>query len=207
MNESNTAHWQNIYTNKQPHEVSWTQPVPQTSLDYIKNLKLPKSASIIDIGGGESRLVDFLLEDGYTNISVLDISAKALEKTRQRLGADEAKVKWIVSDITSFQPTEKYNVWHDRVAFHFLISSHQKEKYKALVDEFAKGYLIMAAFSTSGPLKCSGLTIQQYSAETMKEFFKENFELIDAKTEDHITPFNTKQNFLWCLFKRKENDI
>lgn len=197
-------HWQNIYTTKQPHEVSWTQAIPQTSLDYIHSLKLPKLLSVIDIGGGESRLADCLLKEGYTNISVLDISAKALEKAKQRLGDDAQKIKWIVSDITQFNPSECYDVWHDRAAFHFLTSPSQKEKYLSLVNEFVKQYLIIATFSVNGPLKCSGLTIQQYDTETMSEFFKENFELVDSKTEDHITPFNTAQNFIWCVFKRKQ---
>lgn len=197
-------HWQNIYTTKQPHEVSWTQAIPQTSLDYIHSLKLPKSLSVIDIGGGESRLADCLFEEGYTNISVLDISAKALERAKQRLGDDAQKMKWIVSDITQFNPSESYDVWHDRAAFHFLTSPSQKEKYLSLVNDFVKQYLIIATFSVNGPLKCSGLTIQQYDTETMSEFFKDNFELIDSKTEDHITPFNTAQNFIWCVFKRKQ---
>lgn len=203
MNNDNAAHWQNIYATKQPHEVSWTQAIPQTSLQFIHNLHLPLSASIIDIGGGESRLVDYLVNDGFSNISVLDISSTALNKTKERLGGDAEKVKWIETDITDFIPKEKYDVWHDRAAFHFLTSPVQKEKYIALANEFVNKYLIIATFSTTGPLKCSGLQIQQYDASSLNKLFEENFILIDTKTEDHTTPFGTTQNFLWCVFKRK----
>lgn len=203
MNEENIIHWENIYTVKQPHEVSWTQAVPQTSLDYIQSLHALKTSSVIDIGGGESRLAGCLLDEGYTDISVLDISAKALEKAKERLGRNASKIKWAVSDITEFNPPCDYDIWHDRAAFHFLTSSAQKEKYLSLVNNHVKQYIIIATFSTSGPLKCSGLTIQQYSTETMADFFKENFDLIQTKTEDHITPFNTAQNFLWVVLKRR----
>lgn len=202
MNEGNKIHWQNIYTNKQPNEVSWTQLIPQSSLDYINSFKLFRTASIIDVGGGESHLIDYLLRDGYTNISVLDISSMALVKTKNRLGKHAGNVKWIEADIINFNPAEDYDVWHDRAVFHFLTSPVEKEKYISIVNANVKEYLVMATFSTDGPLKCSGLAIQQYTAASLQELFKENFILIFTKTEDHITPFNTKQNFLWCVFRR-----
>lgn len=125
MNTEEKLHWDNIYSTKTTQEVSWTQEVPKTSLDFIKNFHLPKSASIIDIGGGDSKLVDFLLEEGYTDITVLDISEKALERANVRLGQKATLVQWIVSDITTFKPERQYNAWHDRATFHFLTTSNQ----------------------------------------------------------------------------------
>ena len=121
--ENRKEHWEKVYATKQPHEVSWTQELPKTSLDFVHSFNLPKTASIIDIGGGDSKLVDYLLDEGFENISVLDISATAIEKAKQRLGAKAAKVNWIVSDVTEFHPSSTYDCWHDRATFHFLITT------------------------------------------------------------------------------------
>ncbi len=126
---SRKEHWEKVYQTKQPHEVSWTQELPKTSLDFVHSFHLPKSASIIDIGGGDSKLVDCLLEEGYAHISVLDISEKAIEKAKLRLGEKANKVNWIVSDVTEFQPTESYDCWHDRATFHFLTGSDEVNSY------------------------------------------------------------------------------
>lgn len=195
-------HWENVYENKQPNEVSWTQEVPQTSLDYIASFNLPKDANIIDIGGGDSKLADFLLELGYTNVTVLDISGKALERAKARLGSKASQVKWIESDVTEFQPHEEYDVWHDRAAFHFLTKPEQKDRYKAIIESAVKGYLVMGTFSEDGPLKCSGLEINQYSDSTLPDQFAPAFTKIKCLTEDHTTPFGTTQKFLFCSFKR-----
>ena len=133
MKTGRREHWETVYETKNPSEVSWTQENPKTSLDLIHSFGLPKTAKIIDVGGGDSRLVDFLLEEGFENISVLDISAKALEKAKTRLGAKADKVNWIVSDITEFKPTTTYDLWHDRAAFHFLTSEEDISKYLNIV--------------------------------------------------------------------------
>lgn len=192
-----------VYETKSPSEVSWTQQFPKTSLDFIESFDLPKSSAIIDIGGGDSNLVDHLLDLGYENVSVLDISAKAIERAKVRLGILAEKVTWIVSDVTNFQPKMNYAIWHDRAAFHFLTQDSQKEKYLELVNQTVEGYLIIATFSKEGPLKCSGLVIQQYSEKTLEQQFDQKFDLIEAKIENHQTPFDTIQNFVFGVFKRK----
>jgi len=203
MENTSKNHWETVYETKSPSEVSWTQRIPKTSLDFIESFDLPKTAAIIDVGGGDSNLVDHLLALGYENVTVLDISVKAIERAKERLGTLAQKVTWIVSDILDFQPKIKYSIWHDRAAFHFLTQDSQKEKYLDLVNQAVEGYLIIATFSEDGPLKCSGLEIQQYSEKSLEEQFDQKFELIESKIEDHQTPFNTIQNFVFGIFKRK----
>jgi len=202
MNSERKKHWEKVYETKSPNEVSWTQKKPVTSLEFIKKFGVSKDAKIIDIGGGDSMLVDYLLELGYTNITVLDISAIVLEKAKVRLGEKAAKVIWIVSDITSFQPTTTYNIWHDRATFHFLTEEKQIAGYKTLVSRAVNSYLIIGTFSTEGPKKCSGLDITQYNEDTLRDTFKDGFEKLNCSTEDHTTPFNTIQNFIFCSFKK-----
>ncbi len=201
-------HWDKIYTTKEPNEVSWTQELPKTSLDFVHNAKLNKQASIIDIGGGDSKLVDYLLDDGFENISVLDISAEALNKAKNRLGQKADKVNWIVSDITDFKPTKTYDFWHDRAAFHFLISEAQITKYLSTARKAMKenGIVTIGTFSTDGPKKCSGLDIKQYTEETLSTELQNGFEKIKCVIEDHTTPFNTSQNFIFCSFKRMKKN-
>ena len=198
-------HWENIYSTMQPNQVSWTQQVPKTSLDFIHNFKLPKTASIIDIGGGDSRLVDCLLNEGFDDITVLDISETALQKAKKRLGDKSAKVKWIVSDITAFTPQNHYDVWHDRATFHFLTTHEQIAQYLKTAKESINGYLTIGTFSENGPAKCSGLDIKQYSEEQLQAQLSQGFTKIRCITEDHITPFDTKQNFLFCSFKKNSH--
>lgn len=199
------THWEKVYTTKEPSEVSWTQEVPKTSLDFIHSYHLPKTASIIDIGGGDSKLVDYLLQEGYKDVTVLDISEKALSKAKARLGKDSVKVKWIVSDITEFEPLQNYDVWHDRAAFHFLTSTKQISEYLSRARKAVKGYLTIGTFSYAGPDTCSGLPIKKYNESKLQAALTDGFKKIKCITEDHITPFNTKQNFLFCSFK-KTND-
>jgi cyclopropane fatty-acyl-phospholipid synthase-like methyltransferase len=182
--------------------VSWTQEIPQTSLDFIHSFNLPKTAKIIDIGGGDSKLVDFLLDEGYENITVLDISENALEKAKNRLGDKAEKVNWVVSDITEYEPTERFDVWHDRAAFHFLTTQEQINKYITNANNAINGYMTIGTFSNNGPKKCSGLEIKQYTEAELQDQLLKSFEKIRCITEDHITPFNTAQNFLFCSFKK-----
>lgn len=163
---------------------------------------MPKNAKIIDVGGGDSKLVDFLLQGGYENITVLDISAKALEKAKIRLGKDAHKVKWIASDISDFQPMETYDLWHDRATFHFLTTKEQIEHYQSITSNFVSKNLIIGTFSKDGPLKCSGLDIVQYDEHTLSKIFENSFLLMSCLISDHITPFETVQNFQFCSFKK-----
>ena len=196
-------HWEAIYENKTPDEVSWTQENPKTSLRLINELNIDKSISIIDIGGGDSRLVDCLLDLGYTNVTVLDISAKAIERAKMRLGDNAQSVKWIVSDVLEFVPEQQYDVWHDRAAFHFLTKQSQIEKYKNTINEAKVKNIIISTFSTEGPLKCSGLEIKQYNKETLEELFLQDFKVLHSENEKHTTPFGTTQDFVFVSLQRK----
>lgn len=203
MNLERKKHWETVYETKNPNEVSWTQEIPGTSLAFIKSFGLAGSAKIIDIGGGDSTLVDHLLNEGFENITVLDISERSLEKAKLRLGEKGKNITWIVSDILDFKPTETYDIWHDRAAFHFLTTKEEIEKYKSIVEKAVQSYLVLGTFSENGPLKCSGLEISQYSEEKLSSTFEDHFEKIETVLEDHETPFGTTQNFLFCSFKKK----
>lgn len=194
-------HWETVYETKNPDEVSWTQDVPQISLDFINSFKLDKTAKIIDVGGGDSKLVDFLLDEGFEDITVLDISGKAIERAKARLGEKAQKVKWVESDITEFEPKETYDVWHDRAAFHFLTEPEQIQTYVDLTRKAVTGYLVLGTFSEDGPKKCSGLDIKQYNEDSMEVLFQ-HFQKIECKTMDHTTPFGTKQHFIFCSFRK-----
>lgn len=202
METDRKNHWEKVYETKNPDQVSWTQEMPKTSLELIHSFALNKKAKIIDIGGGDSKLVDYLLEEGFENITVLDISEKAIERAKKRLGYQAIKVTWVVSDITEFEPKTTFNVWHDRATFHFLTTSEQVEKYMKTARNFVNDFLILGVFSDKGPTKCSGLEIKQYTEERLTAVFNEGFEKIHCETEDHKTPFDTIQNFLFCSFKK-----
>ena len=197
-------HWDTVYETKQPNEVSWTQENPKTSIDFIHKTHLGKSAKIIDIGGGDSKLVDYLLNEGYENITVLDISAKALERAKKRLGKNAEKVHWIVSDITEFKPETSYDIWHDRATFHFLTTEEHVKKYLEITEKWVASFLIIGAFSENGPKKCSGLDITQYSEKELESQFSNSFNKLQCIKEDHITPFETKQNFTFCIFEKNK---
>lgn len=203
MNLDRKKHWETVYETKSPDQVSWTQEIPKTSLAFIKSFGLARSAKIIDIGGGDSTLVDHLLNEGFENITVLDISERSLEKAKLRLGEKGKNITWIVSDILDYERSETYDIWHDRAAFHFLTTEEEIEKYKSIVAKAVQSYLVIGTFSENGPLKCSGLEISQYSEENLSSTFKDHFEKIETVFEDHETPFGTTQNFLFCSFKKK----
>ncbi|MGZ5188928.1 MAG: class I SAM-dependent methyltransferase [Kaistella sp.] len=204
QNFDRKKHWENIYQTKELKDVSWFQPTPETSLDFFKDFNVPKTAKIIDIGGGDSFLVDHLIGLGYQNISVLDISAAAIEKAKLRLGDKANTVKWIVADVVNFVPTEKYDFWHDRAAFHFLTDEQDITKYLKTAHENinANGILLIGTFSEQGPTKCSGIEIKQYSEESMTQRLQDLFEKIKCITVDHQTPFDTLQNFVFCSFRK-----
>jgi ubiquinone/menaquinone biosynthesis C-methylase UbiE len=203
--KTSKEHWEKIYNTKELKDVSWYQPVPETSLDFIRQFNISKTAKIIDIGGGDSLFVDYLIEQGYEDISVLDISESALERAKVRLGVKANKVKWIVCDVTDFVPTEQYDFWHDRAAFHFLTSEKDISSYVDTLRSFLKpgGVLVLGTFSEKGPEKCSGLEIKQYTETSMTDRLKWIFDKIKCITVDHLTPFNTIQNFIFCSFRKK----
>ena len=198
-------HWENVFATKEETEVSWFQPYPKTSMEFLELFQLPLSANIIDIGGGDSHLVDALLDKGYQNIWVLDISANALEKAKQRLGEKAKQVHWIVTDVTEFIPPVQFDFWHDRAAFHFLTNEEAVNQYVSIAESGIKenGYLVLGTFSENGPEKCSGLQIKQYNEASMSERFEVAFSRIKCITENHTTPFNTIQHFLFCSFQHK----
>lgn len=174
-------------------------------MEFVALFDLPLSANIIDIGGGDSHFVDALLDKGYRNIWVLDISANAIVRAKKRLGSRAASVNWVVSDVTEFQPTVQFDFWHDRAAFHFLTTGEKIYRYVSIAEEAIKpnGYLILGTFSENGPKKCSGLEIKQYSESSMSARFEVAFDRIKCIEEDHTTPFHTTQHFLFCSFIKK----
>ena len=205
MSNERKAHWEKMYTEKSPQQVSWTQSEPIPSIDFVNTTQLPLDAPIIDVGGGESHLVDHLLNLGYSDLTVLDISENALLRTQQRLGKDADKIKWIVSDITQFQPSRTYALWHDRAVFHFLTHREDIVAYKHLVSNYLSHSLILSTFSLNGPLKCSGLPIQQYDATSLASLFAPQLELVHHQEEIHHTPFNTTQAFIYTHFTSKRS--
>jgi len=197
-------HWEKVFATKQENEVSWFQPKPETSINFFIENQIPKDAKIIDIGGGDSYLIDNLLEMGYQNLFLLDISANAIERIKNRLGAKAENVTFIVSDIVDFQPETTFDVWHDRASFHFLTNENEITIYKELVSNAiaSNGFLFLGTFSENGPLKCSGLEITQYSEAKFEAIFGSDFEKVKCFEENHQTPFDTTQNFIFCSFKK-----
>ncbi|MCK6691162.1 MAG: class I SAM-dependent methyltransferase [Thermoanaerobaculia bacterium] len=206
MEVARKSHWEKIYESKDEEAYSWFQPYPHTSIEFIEYFQLPKNARIIDIGGGDSHLVDALLRLGYTDITVLDISAMAIEKARKRLGDRADRVRWIVSDVTEFEPPAgQYDFWHDRAAFHFLTIEPLIRRYVDIAQRAVRpgGYLVLGTFSPSGPKKCSGLDIRQYSRAAMSAVFSPFFRRVKCVEAMHVTPFQTTQHFLFCSFRRR----
>lgn len=198
-------HWENVYQTKGRDEVSWFREHLDTSLRMITNTGVGKDAAIIDVGGGNSTLVDDLLETGFVDVSVLDISSKAISDSKERLGSRSSQVNWIVSDITAVElPKDHFEVWHDRAVFHFLTDEEDRRKYVALVMRSLKpgGHIIVASFSLDGPKKCSGLDVMRYSPETMHDQFGDAFQLVESIGETHNTPFGTTQDFVYCYCRK-----
>jgi 2-polyprenyl-3-methyl-5-hydroxy-6-metoxy-1,4-benzoquinol methylase len=203
MSFDSKQHWENIYQTKSADEVSWTQAVPEVSLKLINSIGLQKDAAIIDIGGGDSNLVDHLLDEGYTNLTVLDISSSAIEKAKTRLGHKAHLVKWIVSDILNFNPETTFQLWHDRAAFHFQTEPNAIEHYLEQVQKAHAEHLIIGTFSVNGPIKCSGINIHQYDENSLPETFTSIGYLNEAcERQLHTTPFGTTQDFIFCKFKK-----
>jgi SAM-dependent methyltransferase len=199
------THWDNVYKTRKTDEVSWFQEHADLSLKLIRENAVSLSASIVDIGGGASTLVDDLLKNGYQRISVLDLSGIALEKARLRLKDFADQVKWIVADITRIEFAEgEFDVWHDRAVFHFLVKADDRRRYIATAHKALKAgsMLIIATFAENGPAMCSGLPVMQYSATTLAKEFGDNFGLISSFRESHHTPGGKEQRFTYCVFRR-----
>jgi 2-polyprenyl-3-methyl-5-hydroxy-6-metoxy-1,4-benzoquinol methylase len=200
-----SAHWEGVYATKGENEVSWFQESPSISLDLIRAANPDPSAAIIDIGGGASRLVDALLREGYQSLAVLDLSANALDAARKRIGTAAARVDWIVADVTTWQPTRSYDVWHDRAAFHFLTEPRDRAAYRERLQSAVRpgGQVIIGTFALDGPEKCSGLPVQRHDSATLATEFGASFELLDSRTETHHTPWGSTQAFQFSRFRRK----
>ena len=204
MIENAKTHWDKVYRTKPPDTVSWYRAHLEHSLELIGRVAPDLSAAIIDVGGGESTLVDDLLAKGYRNITVLDISPTAIEVARKRLGELARQVTWLAADVTQAElPPRRYDVWHDRAVFHFLTAADQRAAYVRRVAESMKpgGHVIVATFGPEGPEKCSGLDVVRYDADSLHDEFGAHFRLMESATELHQTPFGTTQQFLYCLCK------
>lgn len=201
---SRQAHWQSVYTSKGEHEVSWFQESPEPSLALIRLVGATRSSAIIDIGGGASRLVDTLVGLDYADVTVLDLSAAALAAAQARLGRDAEKVHWIVADVTAWEPPRRYDLWHDRAAFHFLVEESERQAYVARLMQALKpgGHAIIATFAPDGPERCSGLPVMRYDAASLSEILGSAFALIDARQHAHTTPWRAEQNFQFSTFRR-----
>jgi len=198
------THWEKVYATKAPEAVSWYRPHLETSLALIERAATGYSTSIIDVGGGESTLVDDLLARSYENITVLDVSQTAIDVTKKRLGLAAEQVHWLVADVTDAQlERSAYDVWHDRVVFHFLTAGEHRAAYVRRVAHAVKpgGHVIVSTFGPEGPTKCSGLDVIRYDAESLHDQFGVRFRLVESSKELHRTPFGTSQQFLYCYCK------
>ncbi|WP_447950717.1 class I SAM-dependent methyltransferase [Chryseobacterium koreense] len=205
MIDSKKEHWEKVFATKAENEVSWYQEKPETSIKFFRENNIAKNAKILEIGGGDSHLIDHLLEMGYEKLTLLDISGNALERIKKRLGEKAKKVNFVISDILDFQTDERFDVVHDRASFHFITQDEEKVAYKDLIADLLNpmGLFFVGTFSENGPLKCSGLEITQYSESKFENLFSEDFDKLNCFTQDHKTPFETIQNFIFCTFKKK----
>ncbi len=194
-------HWEHIYQTKAPDQVSWYSPHLNASLELIERASASQAASIIDIGGGESTLVDDLLARGYQDITVLDVSQTAIDANRKRLGRDAERVHWLAADITEAQLLpSSFDVWHDRAVFHFLTAANDRQAYVHQVALALKpgGHVIIGTFGPEGPVRCSGLDVVRYDATSLHDEFGKRFRLVESTKQLHQTPFGTTQQFLYC---------
>jgi len=205
MSEFNRqVHWQNVYTEKGEFQVSWFQERPALSLQLIEGTGAKPASAIVDIGGGASRLVDALLEKGYRDVTVLDLSASAASISKARLGHAGAAANWIVADVTQWEPQRQYDLWHDRAAFHFLTETSDQAAYIERLNKALRlgGHAIIGTFALDGPERCSGLPVVRYDAVQLSTTLGPSFALVDARHEDHKTPWNAVQRFQFSVFRR-----
>jgi ubiquinone/menaquinone biosynthesis C-methylase UbiE len=208
MTMETNVHWENIYRTKTANEVSWYRPHLETSLSWIEAAAPLRTEAIIDVGAGESTLLDDLLLRGYTDLTILDISQTALAVTKQRLGELSKNIRWVCGDVINVPlRSNTFDVWHDRAVFHFLTTDEQRKAYVGVVEKVVKpeGHVIVSTFGPEGPLRCSGLPAMRYDAEQLHREFGSHFRLIESLNELHQTPFGTVQQFLYCHFKSVPN--
>jgi len=206
MNDlSRQAHWENVYTTRGEREVSWFQERPALSLELIHTAGATPGSSVIDVGGGASRLVDALLAEGFAAVTVLDISGAALVASRRRLGSAGAAVTWIVADITNWEPPRAYDVWHDRAVLHFLTDQADRAAYVMRLMKALRpgGHAIIGTFALDGPERCSGLPVVRYDASSLASLLGPQFELVESRMQDHATPMGGVQRFHFGLFRRR----
>ena len=201
-------HWQGVYRRRGPTEVSWYQEEPAPSLAALAESGIDHHASLIDVGGGASALVDRLVDQGWSDVTVLDVAASSLAAAQERLGDRAARVHWIAHDLLTWQPDRLYDVWHDRALFHFLVVAADRSRYVEVLRRALKpgGLLIMATFAEDGPTECSGLSVQRYSSADLSEALGPEFELRTARREEHRTPAGITQAFNWGIFARRKLD-
>ncbi|MFH0297824.1 class I SAM-dependent methyltransferase [Bradyrhizobium sp. 31Argb] len=206
QSEDRHAHWQDVYSKKAENEVSWFQESPAPSIELIMQVGATRASPIIDIGGGASRLVDNLIENGFEDVTVLDISEASLRVARTRLGNRAAKVDWIVDDVTRWEPTRTYDIWHDRATFHFLTEENDRTAYAKRLKQALKvgGHAIIATFALDGPERCSGLPVVRYDPEGLGRILGPAFELTDRRQHRHGTPWGTEQSFQFSMFRRAD---
>lgn len=202
---STKAHWESIYTTKEPEEVSWYSSHLDTSLALIERVAPSHSAAILDVGAGESTLVDDLAHRGYANITALDISEAALRVTKERLGPVAAQIQWLIADVCETTlASDHYDLWHDRAVFHFLKQPSQRASYVAQVATSlsARSHVVIGTFGPEGPMRCSGLDVVRYDANSLQEVFGSHFHLLESVTEWHTTPSGARQQFLYCILQK-----
>jgi SAM-dependent methyltransferase len=207
-NDSRQAHWEGVYSKKGENEVSWFQENPAPSLELIAQVGARPASAVVDIGGGASRLVDNLVERGFQDVTVLDLSEAALEaaeaRLKARLGSRAAQVHWIVADVTVWEPSKAYDIWHDRAAFHFLTEERDRAAYVARLERGLKvgGYAIIATFALDGPERCSGLPVMRYDPASLGQTLGRAFQLVDTRRHAHVTPWGSDQSFQFSVFRR-----
>jgi 2-polyprenyl-3-methyl-5-hydroxy-6-metoxy-1,4-benzoquinol methylase len=201
---SRSAHWETVYTTKGENEVSWFQENPAPSLELIAMARLNPDAAIIDIGGGASRLVDGLLAQGFQNVTVLDLSEAALSVAKARLGDQAKHVQWVTADVTTWEPPQTYDLWHDRAAFHFLTDDFARSAYADRLKKALKrpGHVIIGTFAPDGPERCSGLPVARHDAASLAATLGAEFELLDTRRHEHVTPWGSTQRFQFSTFRR-----
>jgi SAM-dependent methyltransferase len=202
--QTRETHWQSVYGRRPADEVSWYQSRPDTSLSLIRSCQLEKNAALLDVGGGASVLVDHLLDQDYSDITVLDIAKEALDLSRRRLGAQADQVRWQVADVTEFLPDRSYDLWHDRAVLHFLTDPELRAAYRGALEQalLPGGHLVVGTFAIDGPKKCSGLEIVQYDAAKLLDLLGPEFVLREEQKEAHVTPAGAIQQFAWFALQR-----
>jgi hypothetical protein len=197
------AHWEEVYRRKGDLELSWFQERPDDSLQLIRESHVPITAPVIDIGGGTSRLVDGLLALGFSDLTVLDIAANALEQARVRVGERSSEVQWLAADVTDWTPQRRYRLWHDRAVFHFLTDAAEREAYRRNLEAglMPEGIAIIAGFALEGPERCSGLPVMRYSPDSLAAELGARFQLLDSRSIEHTTPAGRAQRFQYSVFR------